>query len=296
MELVADADGAELPCVKKVAGTSTPKEGSIVPKKRKPGPLSSRRDTEKSQDSRPSSASSTASAAAGEAGGDCVMIGSSDEDAELTDEDFKTPPTKTPLRGLPKLETRGHHPKDPVPRLRKKEENKLRGEGRKLRAEKEKAEERERLLVDLGELIRGGGIWEEVRTPTRAPPPAVNLPLVEVETQMAEKDSAVVAEALARHAEVVDGVAYVATNLTGVAKRQLRLAALVVKAGIKILSGRMGGFAVSPDQREMEALTRKVERLEKEGQEKDRRIVELEQRCDELRDLATMEMSLDRFR
>lgn len=224
------------------------------------------------------------------------MIGSSDEDAELTDEDFKTPPTKTPLRGLPKLETRGRHPKDPVPRLRKKEENKLRGESRKLRAEKEKAEEREHLLVDLGELIRGGGIWEEVRTPTRAPPPAVNLPLVEVETQMAEKDSAVVAEALARHAEVVDGIAYVATNLTGVAKRQLRLAALVVKAGIKTLSGRMGGFAVSPDQREMEALTRKVERLEKEGQEKDRRIVELEQRCDELRDLATMEMSLDCFR
>lgn len=127
-----------------------------------------------------------------------------------------------------------------------------------------------------------GGVWDAVK-PKRAPPPAVNLPVLEViEGQMEIADTTAVSEVIAVHADIVDTVAYVAQNLAGTAKKVLRLAALVGKAGPKILAKRVGDPTAQADQR-MEALSRKVQRLEKEGREKDAKIAELERRCDELR-------------
>lgn len=92
-------------------------------------------------------------------------------------------------------------------------------------------------------------------------------------------------EAVASHADIVDSMAYVAQNLAGGSKRQLRLAALVSKAGAKILSKRAGESPAQANQR-VEALPRNVERLEREGREKDARIAELERQLDGLRDFS----------
>lgn len=124
-----------------------------------------------------------------------------------------------------------------------------------------------------------------MEAPAHAVPPAVNLPtLSEVEKQAEGVDISHIAEIMTRHADVVDSVTYVGQNLAGTSTKKLRLAVLVMKAGTKIL---LKGTVVPPDvaREEVEALRRKVEGLKRGSREKDVRIVELERRCDELRNV-----------
>lgn len=211
----------------------------------------------------------------GGADSDCVSICFFDEGAG---EGRKTSSTRARQHGFSvSIETRGRNPKDPTAKAKAKmEAKKLQGQVRKKRAEKEKMEERAR-LQELGDLIRERGVWQTVETPTQSTPPAVNLPvLAEIETQMEDLDAATVADYIGRHADVVDRVAYMASNLAGGSRKQLRLAALVGKAGARILSKRTGNPSALADNR-LEALYRKVEKLESEGRRKDARIAKLEQ-------------------
>lgn len=122
-----------------------------------------------------------------------------------------------------------------------------------------------------------------METQTRASPPAVNLPFSELERQMEGRNTADMARVMENHAAKVDTVAYVAQNLSGTHKRELRLAAMVGKAEAKTLAKRARDPPVLPDQM-LEALLKKVVQLKREGREKNDRMAELEHRCGELRE------------
>lgn len=128
-------------------------------------------------------------------------------------------------------------------------------------AQKEQLVEKSRLEQELRSALGKKSIWESAEEPTRTPPPASNLPrLCDGEEKMEAADTPRIAEALAQHAAVVDNKAYVARNLAGMSKRRLRMAALAVRAGARILS-KSAQHSVAFNETRMEALLAKVKRL-----------------------------------
>lgn len=105
---------------------------------------------------------------------------------------------------------------------------------------------------------------------------------------MKNADTAEIGEALARHAEVVDGEAYACRNLAGTSKRRFRMAALAVRAGVNVLRKRAQDPSASTDQR-MDVLRAKVRRIEESARKKDEEVAKLRKQLKELHNFkATM--------
>lgn len=229
----------------KTTGTNedgTTGEEKVPPFRRPQSAKRGRRNGTKDRRSQSSSASSRALLeSGGDDGDDEVTVVSSDEEVSGGDDVF-TSPGKSPGSGSAlRLETRGRNPKDPVVWAKMVEMKKLQAQVRKKKDE-ERRLEMSRLAAEVGDSIREGGVWETLimpSLPTTSIPPAQNLPVLEEFIGgMSNKETAAIAEAMARQAEVVNSVAYSATNLAGRIKRHLRVAALACKAGATILAGR----------------------------------------------------------
>lgn len=149
-------------------------------------------------------------------------------------------------------------------------------------AQKEHLEEKSKLEAELRSALNDKGIWDSAEQLTHIPPPAINLPkLCEEEERIEAVETNKIVEALMQHATVVDNEAYIAKNLAGTSKRRLRITALAMKAGTRILS-KKAQHPQAFNEARMEALRAKAKRLEEEARKKNAKIAELQQQYEEL--------------
>lgn len=223
---------------------------------------------------------------------DYVPSRSSSSATEPEWEQARSTPVSTPAREQVSLETRGRHPKDPDARATKIEATRLRTQLKKVEAERKKIREREQLALQLSREIGEPGVWQSAEASGRmAPPPAQNLPKLEEEMlRMKDADSADIADALARHAEVVDSEAYACRNLSGMSKRRLRMASLAFRAGIRILAERSRNPPTPAlHAQRLDAMRVKARRAEEVARKRGEEIEELRKQLEELRNFkATM--------